>query len=252
VTRTCRTSAPSRPPSELLFDLNDFDETLPGPWEWDVKRLAASFALAGRGRGLSASERRSVLLAVARSYRETMRRFANMGNLQVWYSMLTAETLTRALSADKAPRKKRVQTRARKAESKAEAKDSLRAFNKLTTVVDGRLQIVSDPPLIVRAVDLLPAGDAGSLTEEVHQLVRRYRATLPADRRHLLEGYRLVDLARKVVGVGSVGTRARPARLARPHEEDVSLTLTAQGVHHRLQGMTDVSLARLFGFARPT
>ena len=148
-----------------------------------------------------------VLLAAARSYREAMRRFADMGDLEVWYSMLTAETLTRALSANKAERQKKVEKRARKAETKAETKDSIKAFNKLTTLVDGRLQIVSDPPLIVRAADLMSPGDAGEMTERLHELLRRYRTTLPDDRRHLLEGYRMVDVARKVVGVGSVGTR---------------------------------------------
>lgn len=142
-----------------------------------------------------------------RSYREAMRQFADMGNLEVWYSMLTADTLTRALGADKAARQKKVKKRARKDEIKAETKDSVKAFKKLTTVVDGRLQIVSDPPVIVRAVDLMAPGKAGELTELLHDLLRRYRASLADDRRHLLEGYRMVDVARKVVGVGSVGTR---------------------------------------------
>ena len=195
------------PERELLFDVNDFDETLPGPWEWDLKRLAASLAVAGRAAGLDRAGRRDVLLAGVRSYREAMRRFAEMGNLDVWYSILTAATLTQLLSADNLARQKAVAKRVRKAQAKAETKDSIKAFAKLTTVVDGRLQIVSDPPLIVRAVDLLGPRDADEMHQRVHEMVGRYRATLPDDRRHLLEGYRMVDIARKVVGVGSVGTR---------------------------------------------
>jgi len=199
------------PERELLFDLNDFDETLPGPWEWDVKRLVASLAVAGRAGGLSKAERREVLLAGTCRYRQAMRGFAQMGNLEVWYSMLTDATLAQVLSAVKAARqrvqKRELEKRIKRAEVKAEANDSIRAFNKLTTVVDGRLQIISDPPLIVRAIDLLPPGEADDVLERVHELVRGYRATLPDDRRHLLEGYRVVDVARKVVGVGSVGTR---------------------------------------------
>jgi uncharacterized protein (DUF2252 family) len=199
------------PERELLFDVNDFDETLHGPWEWDIKRLAASLAVAGRAGGLRKVQRSDLLLAAARCYREAMREFADMGNLEVWYSMLTASTLTQALSADKAAEqkveKREVEKRIRKAEVKAEAKDSTKAFDELTTVVDGRLQIISDPPLIVRAVDLLAPGEADQILGLLHEMVRRYRATLPNDRRHLLEGYRVVDVARKVVGVGSVGTR---------------------------------------------
>ena len=195
------------PERELLFDLNDFDETLPGPWEWDVKRLAASLGLAGRAGGLGSADRREVLLAAARSYRDKIREFAGMGNLEVWYSMLTANTLRRVLSDDNVARQREVKKRAKKAEVKAEEKDSIKAFKKLTTVVDGSLRIVSDPPLIVRAVDLLGSAEAEEMLKQLREVVRRYRASLPADRRHLLEGYRMVDVARKVVGVGSVGTR---------------------------------------------
>jgi uncharacterized protein (DUF2252 family) len=140
-----------------------------------------------------------------------MLRFAEMGNLEVWYSMLTAQTLTEALSADKGAQwkveKRAVDKRLRKAAVKAEAKDSIKAFDKLTTVVDGRLQIVNDPPLIVRAVDRFAPGETDVMLEWLHAMVPRYRATLPNDLRQLLDGYRVVDVARKVVGVGSVGTR---------------------------------------------
>jgi uncharacterized protein (DUF2252 family) len=195
------------PERELVFDLNDFDETLPGPWEWDVKRLAASVAVAGRVRGFSAPERRKLLLGCAARYREAMRRFASMGNLQVWYSMLSAEILSEAMAGLKAGHRKEFQSRVAKATEKATTKDSMKAFAKLTTRIDGRLEIVSDPPVIVRAVDLLPPSEASDLRGSMQALFDEYKATLQDDRRRLLEGYRFVDIARKIVGVGSVGTR---------------------------------------------
>jgi uncharacterized protein (DUF2252 family) len=195
------------PERELIFDVNDFDETLPGPWEWDVKRLAASVAVAGRARGFSPAVRRELLLGGVRRYREAMRRFADMGNLQVWYSMLRGDVLRQAMSGLRNAQRKDLQSRVKKATEKATTKDSMRAFAKLTTQVEGHLQIISDPPTIVRAVDLLPAGEASDLQSTFHELFDRYRATLQDDRRRLLESYRFVDVARKVVGVGSVGTR---------------------------------------------
>jgi uncharacterized protein (DUF2252 family) len=195
------------PERELVFDVNDFDETLPGPWEWDVKRLAASVAVAGRAREFSPAVRHELLVGGVRRYREAMRRFAGMGNLQVWYSMLSGDVLGQAMSGLRAAHRKEFQSRVRKATDKATTKDSMRAFAKLTTRVEGHLQIISDPPTIVRAVDLLPAGEASDLQATFHGLFDEYKATLQDDRRRLLEGYRFVDVARKVVGVGSVGTR---------------------------------------------
>jgi uncharacterized protein (DUF2252 family) len=195
------------PERELVFDLNDFDETLPGPWEWDVKRLVASVAVAGRARGFSAGERRKLLLGCVARYRETIRRFASMGNLEVWYSTLSREALQDTMAGLKAGRRKEFQSRVAKATEKATTKDSMKAFAKLTTRVDGQLQIISDPPVIVRAVDLLPAGEASDLQSSMQGLFDEYKATLQDDRRRLLEGYRFVDIARKIVGVGSVGTR---------------------------------------------
>jgi uncharacterized protein (DUF2252 family) len=195
------------PERELVFDLNDFDETLPGPWEWDVKRLAASVAVAGRARGFSSADRRKLLLGCVCRYREAMRRFAGMGNLQVWYSMLSGDVLREAMAGLKAGHRKEFQSRVKKATEKATTKDSMKAFAKLTTRVDGQLQIISDPPVIVRAVDLLPSGEAHDLQDTMQGLFDEYKATLQDDRRRLLEGYRFVDMARKIVGVGSVGTR---------------------------------------------
>jgi uncharacterized protein (DUF2252 family) len=209
------------PERELVFDVNDFDETLPGPWEWDLKRLAASVAVAGRARGLGDGARRRLLLGTARRYREAMRRFACMRDLEVWYSRLSADVLSQAMSGLRAGRRRRLQSGVEKAVEKAEAKDSVRAFSKLTTVVDGGLQIVSDPPMIVRAADMLDAEQARVLDDSMTSLLARYRASLQDDRRRLLEGYRFVDIAHKVVGVGSVGTRCWILLLeGRSHEQD--------------------------------
>jgi uncharacterized protein (DUF2252 family) len=194
------------PERALVFDLNDFDETLPGPFEWDVKRLAASFEIAGRDREFSDAERSAAVLSAARSYREWMRRLAEASNLDVWYARLDVETIERNLREQQA---KKQAANVAKAALKARTKDSLKAFGKLTTEVDGEPRIASDPPLIVPAAEL--AEQAGIPFEHlegvIHQLFREYRLTLQHDRRHLLEEFRMVDLARKVVGVGSVGTR---------------------------------------------
>ena len=194
------------PERSLVFDLNDFDETAPGPWEWDLKRLAASFAIAGRELGFSGKERRTVVLDTVRSYREAMAAFARMRNLELWYSSLSAENVFQEFAQGVDPK------RVKKAEAdvaKARTKDSMSAFEKLTKIVDGEPRIISDPPLIVPIEELIPAEmERAPLHAELHNIIRSYRRTLETDRRHLLEQFRFVDLARKVVGVGSVGTRA--------------------------------------------
>ena len=194
------------PERSLVFDLNDFDETLPGPFEWDVKRLAASFEIAGRDRDFTDAQRTRAVLNLVRSYREWMRKLAEARNLDVWYARLDVETIERNLREQQAKHQAATVT---KAAEKARTKDSLKAFAKLTQEVDGEPRIVSDPPLIVSAADL--AKEAGIQFERlegvIHELFRDYRETLQSDRRHLLEEFRMVDLARKVVGVGSVGTR---------------------------------------------
>ena len=194
------------PERTLVFDLNDFDETLPGPFEWDLKRLAASFEIAGRDRNFTKAERTKAVLSAVGAYREWMRKLADARNLDVWYARLDVETIERNLHEQQA---KRQAAGVAKAAEKARTKDSLKAFAKLTHLVDGEPRIASDPPLIVPAADL--AAEAGLPFERlegvIHQLFREYRGTLQQDRRHLLEEFRLVDLARKVVGVGSVGTR---------------------------------------------
>jgi uncharacterized protein (DUF2252 family) len=191
------------PDRRLVFDLNDFDESLPGPWEWDVKRLAASFAIAGRESGFRRRERATAVLTAARAYREAMRAFAAQTNLEVWYARLDIEAVMGEIDAEP-----KLTKQVRRGVAKARAKDSLRALEKLTHVVAGELRIRSEAPLIVAAEELMAADETRDLEEFLLQVLDSYRASLPGDRQHLLDGYRLRHLARKVVGVGSVGTRA--------------------------------------------
>ena len=194
------------PERKLVVDLNDFDETLPGPFEWDVKRLAASFEVAGRDRNFTKTQRERAVLNAVRSYRGWMRELAKASNLDVWYAQLDVEKILDRLreQQDHQQVKSVVQSAA-----KARTKDSLKAFSKLTTEVDGERRIVSDPPLIVPLRDLAEIAGVPPerMIDALHDLFRRYRRTLLPDRRHLLEQFRWTDVARKVVGVGSVGTR---------------------------------------------
>jgi uncharacterized protein (DUF2252 family) len=190
------------PDRRLVFDMNDFDETLPGPFEWDVKRLAASFAVAGRDRGFAPARRLPINLAVGRAYREAMAQFASMRTMDVWYSRVDVEELMTQVASDVSAK---AMTRFNANVAKARTKDSLAALKKLTHMVDGEPRIAANPPLVVPVSELLEGSDPLELGRHV---VREYRQTLPHDRRHLLERFRLVDAARKVVGVGSVGTRA--------------------------------------------
>jgi len=195
------------PERRLVFDLNDFDETHPGPWEWDVKRLAASFSLAGRDRGCSLAQRRRIVGAAAGEYRETMRRLAQMGNIEAWYQQLDSDSIAlRWANAVGGAQRKAYKRNI----AKARAKDSGRAFSKLTERVKGKLRIVSDPPLIVPVAAL--AREMGAKSAEVRALVGEvlldYRDSLEPERHAVFDSYRFVDAAFKVVGVGSVGTRA--------------------------------------------
>ena len=182
------------PERTLLFDVNDFDETLPGPWEWDVKRLATSLVVAGRENGFDGSECRRAARSAAASYRTRMAEFSEMGELEVWYSRVSAEDFLGLISDSKTLGK------VKKAMRKARGRHSLQALSKLTRVIDGRRMINEDPPLLVRVVD-------EELRERIHEILQMYKRTLQADRHHLLDRYHFVDVARKVVGVGSVGTR---------------------------------------------
>jgi uncharacterized protein (DUF2252 family) len=189
------------PERRLVFDVNDFDETLPGPFEWDVKRLVASLVVAGRDNGFAAADARRVAVAGAARYRKAMREFAAAPTLAVWYSHMDVEE---AIARFKVRLKKGVVRRTESMAAKVRTRDSMQAVAKLTKVVDGQREIVSDPPLIVPVEEL--AADASY--DMLRSLVSDYRRTLPPDRQHLLGRFRLTRVARKVVGVGSVGTQA--------------------------------------------
>jgi uncharacterized protein (DUF2252 family) len=192
------------PDRRLVFDINDFDETLHGPYEWDLKRLAASFAVGGRSRGFDIERRHAINETVGRSYREAIAGFAAMRTLDVWYSRVDIEEFAREWSSQVSA--KAVKQFERNV-AKARTKDSLSALAKLTRIVDGEPRFVSKPPLIVPLSELVPES-AEQVLEATRTMIRSYRRTLEDDRRHLLERFRFVDAARKVVGVGSVGTRA--------------------------------------------
>ncbi len=193
------------PERRLVFSVNDFDETLPGPWEWDVKRLAASLEIAARENGCPAPVRNDIVVGTVRSYRESMRNFAAMSNLEVFYAHADVEILQGQIDKQLDAARRRALARNL---AKARTRDNHQVLAKLTAVADGELRIVSDPPLIERAEDLRPAArERTQLTDWLHELVQGYKVTLETDRRALLDRYRPVDIARKVVGVGSVGTR---------------------------------------------
>jgi uncharacterized protein (DUF2252 family) len=191
------------PERRLVFDLNDFDETLPGPFEWDVKRLVASMAVAGRDNGLGTKKRRRIALAAAAAYRTAMREFAAMSVLNVWYAHFDAEDALARLKSD-LPKKAVRQAQAQMA--KARTRDSTQALAKLTTVKEGRRQITSDPPLIVPLEQLAGHLDVDAVYGFLRRLFTGYTRTLPGYRRRLAERFTLARAARKVVGVGSVGT----------------------------------------------
>jgi uncharacterized protein (DUF2252 family) len=193
------------PERRLVFDLNDFDETLPGPWEWDVKRLAVSMLVAAQDNGYTIKQLERIVLATVEEYRGAMARFAGMKDLDVWYAHLDVESAVQELGSQLQPAAAK---RTGKTLAKARTRDSMSAFSKLTTVVDGRVRIANQAPLIVPIVNLVPDGDSEQVFEGLLELLRTYRDTLDFDRRVLLDRFELVDFARKVVGVGSVGTRA--------------------------------------------
>jgi uncharacterized protein (DUF2252 family) len=234
----------------LLFDLNDFDETLPGPFEYDVKRMVTSFTIAGRNNGFSEADTHAITLAAARAYREAMASFAQMSTMDIWYAHLDEDELMASIRAavagaakqekaakkqektdrrDKASKKqekravkqektakqderaaKTAEKRAARTAEKAHTRDSLQALSKLAELVDGQYRIVSQPPVLVPARDLASTFGLSpdDIVPTIHNQFREYRATLQDDRRKLLERFQFVDAARKVVGVGSVGTRA--------------------------------------------
>ena len=193
------------PDRRLVFDCNDFDETLPGPWEWDVERLAASFEIAGRDRGFGRKDRRLIVAAAVRGYRTTMRELADLGELDLWYRRLDLDALIAEYgeAMDGKARKGLEGTLA-----KARTKDRMRAFSKLTERVDGELRIRAQPPLVVPIEEVAGPAKAEEIDQSIRGMLDTYRRTLSAEHRHLFDSYRYVHAARKVVGVGSVGTRA--------------------------------------------
>ncbi|MHA5051494.1 DUF2252 domain-containing protein [Streptomyces sp. SD15] len=241
------------PERRMMFDINDFDETLPGPWEWDVKRLSASFVIAGRANGFSTKERADIVQATVRSYREWIRSFAGMGHLAVWYSQFDEEWVWSHFVEDVSARARRRWTQS---VAKAHTRDSLQAFDKLTHIVDGAVRIAPDPPLITPLQDLLRDVERGALEKQIRRMIERYGQTLQSDRRFLLKQYRFADVARKVVGVGSVGTRCwivlllgrddRDPLLLQAKEADQSVLAPHAGASgYRTQGERVVSGQRL-------
>src|SRR6516162_6443571 len=193
------------PERRLVFDVNDFDETLPGPWEWDVKRLAASLEVAGRDNGFTGKQRRGIVLAAVARYRLAMRKFAGMTHLDVWYARADVDQARAELNAQLTTRQRKVID---KGMAQARTRDSMQAVAKLTRVVGGRPRILSDPPLLVPAAELVPDdADREMFAAQMTRLIAGYRRTMETDRRYLLEQFEFCDMARKVVGVGSVGTR---------------------------------------------
>src|SRR6516225_4071134 len=194
-------ASPSR---RLVFDVNDFDETLPGPFEWDVKRLAASLVVAGRNNGFPAKARRKIVLAGVEKYRTAMRDFAGQPFLAVWYAHLDVDD---AIAQYQSQMKKSRVKATQKMVAKAHTEDSMKALSKLTTQAGGQRRIISDPPLIQPVEEVFPDVQASAIYSQVRQTLGKYQRTLQSDRKHLLEQFTLVQVARKVVGVGSVGTR---------------------------------------------
>jgi uncharacterized protein (DUF2252 family) len=193
------------PERHLVFDINDFDETLPGPWEWDVKRLAASFAVAGRENGFSARQRERIVTEAVARYRTAMHEFAEMRTLDVWYAHIDVDAL---LDATRGELGERETATTEGILAKARTRDSLRAYDKLTHLVDGEPRIISQPPQIVPIEELTRDAEGEDFARWWRKVFVDYRRTLTPDRRHLLEQFELVHFARKVVGVGSVGTLA--------------------------------------------
>jgi uncharacterized protein (DUF2252 family) len=232
------------PDRDLVFDVNDFDETHPGPFEWDVQRLAVSFEVAGQDRDMTAAQREAAVRWVARSYRETMRTLAARRTLDIWYSRLdVAEIAARWGSQASATMVRNLERLAIKAESK----DHLKAFNRLVHVEDGQLRFVSDPPLLVPVSEIMGDLDAQRAVETLQQTFDSYRASLSGDRRHLFDRYRFVDLARKVVGVGSVGTRCWVALLVGKDADDPLFLQVKEAEASVLEAVTEPTAYANYG-----
>jgi uncharacterized protein (DUF2252 family) len=205
------------PDRRLVFDINDFDETHPGPFEWDVKRLAASLAIGGRDRGFRRSERRATVVAAVSRYREAMRIFAGMSEIEVWYARIDVEqVIARYVAMVTKADRARLDRTLRKARNK----NSLRALEKLTVRTDGRLRIASRPPVLVPIEDMAEDFNPDDVPAAMERLLGEYRGTLSENSRKLAERYHYADAGHKVVGVGSVGSRAWIALLLGRDESD--------------------------------
>ena len=229
------------PDRRLVFDINDFDETARGPWEWDVKRLAASIAIAGSGLGLTAAKRQQAVETAVRAYREAMRDFAGLRNLELWYSRLDVARLL-SHAGDEVSRRER--TAFERKIAGASVKDHLRALSKLTERVDGQLRIVARPPRIVPVEELFPAATSEAVEAHMRTMLRAYSRSLPPERRHLLEGYRFRHMARRVGGIGSVGTRAWIVLLTGRDADDPLFLQVKQAGRSVLEPYTARSTAR--------
>ncbi|WP_223164147.1 DUF2252 domain-containing protein [Nocardioides mesophilus] len=205
------------PERNLLFDINDFDETIPGPWEWDVKRLSASLVIAAHDNGFTPRQARKIALAAVRRYQASMAELAALGNLEVWYTKLDVAEARRQIGDQIDARTGK---RLDRAIAKARSRDHRRSLQKLTAIVDGRRRIVGDPPLVVPISDLAPETAPDAIESAVGDLLERYSQTLPVGFRELVRSYRFVDMARKVVGVGSVGTRCWIVLMVGRDEDD--------------------------------
>ena len=201
----------------LVLDINDFDETLPGPWEWDLKRLVASFEIAGRDRGFADAQRRKIVLTAASTYREHMRELAALSNLEVWYRRVDVSQVREAFAPAASKKQRKAFDRN---VAKTQRKDRLRAFSKLTTRVEGELRIASDPPVLVPFEDIFAGKQLKTAQARLHEVLEAYRETLDGEYRHLYDEYRFIHAAHKVVGVGSVGTRAWVALFVGRDEDD--------------------------------
>jgi uncharacterized protein (DUF2252 family) len=226
------------PERELVFDVNDFDETLPGPWEWDVKRLAVSMLIAAHNNDFTAKDQDQIVLDTVEAYRTAMARFAAMKNLDVWYAHLDVEDTLQQLGSQLTPK---LAKRTEQTLAKARTRDSMSALSKLTHVVDGETRIVAEPPLIVPIEDLAQGSERDEMFDALDQHLRSYRHTLEHDRRVLLEQFRVSDFARKVVGVGSVGMRAW-----------IALLLGRDGVDPLFLQIKEAQASVLEGFLGPS
>jgi uncharacterized protein (DUF2252 family) len=209
----------------LVFGMNDFDETLPGPWEWDVKRLVASFVVAGREGGVGESTSREAARTAARSYRERLAEYAEMGALQAWYANIDTSILLNVLSPE-------VRARAEAIVAKARGRTNLQVLEKTTELIDGDFRIIASPPLVVRADEIV---DGETVTAQLQRWLEGYRASLSSDRRRLIDRYQIIDAVRKVVGVGSVGTRCFVILLRGDTDKDVLFLQVKQAMSSVLE-----------------